>query len=177
MGINAVFKWHKWFAQGGDSVEDDEHSGSSMAARTKPKMQEVAMLVRSNHSETVVGVAVAGVQFVVKCLEVWLAVASPQRPCTSLSACPRVAGQTAGHRLAPYSLHLAPCRLFVYSSFPAWKNIYVGVGFRRQRRPTLPQGKPYGTFLTKSFTVVFQMFCVASVTKTSRLQGVQTVHR
>jgi hypothetical protein len=33
-GRSAVFKWHKLFVQGRDSLEDDEHTGRPRTART-----------------------------------------------------------------------------------------------------------------------------------------------
>jgi hypothetical protein len=40
------------FAQGRDNLEDDEHTGWPRTVRTILKIQEVAMLVRANHSQT-----------------------------------------------------------------------------------------------------------------------------
>jgi hypothetical protein len=48
----AVFKWHKRFAQGRDSLEDDEHAGRPRRVRTELKIQEVAMLMHANSSQT-----------------------------------------------------------------------------------------------------------------------------
>jgi hypothetical protein len=59
LGCNAVFKWHKRFAQGRDSLEDDEHSSQPIMVRTEPKIQEVAMLVCANRSQMVDGIAAA----------------------------------------------------------------------------------------------------------------------
>jgi hypothetical protein len=54
-----VFKWHKRFAQGRDSLEGDEHTGQPRTVRTELKIQEVAMLVRANHLQTEYKIAVA----------------------------------------------------------------------------------------------------------------------
>jgi DUF1009 family protein len=56
-----VFKWHKRFAQGRDSLEDDDHTGRPRTDRTQLKIQEVATLVRANHSQTVDEIAAAGI--------------------------------------------------------------------------------------------------------------------
>jgi hypothetical protein len=53
LGRNVVFKWHKRFEEGKDSLEDDEHTGRPRMARTELKIQEVAALVRANRSHTV----------------------------------------------------------------------------------------------------------------------------
>jgi hypothetical protein len=45
LGRSAVFKWHERFAQGRESLEDDEHTGWPRTVRTELKVQEVAMLV------------------------------------------------------------------------------------------------------------------------------------
>jgi transposase len=50
LGRSAVFKWHNRFAQGRDSLEDDEHTGRPTAVRTEIKIQEVATLVRGKRS-------------------------------------------------------------------------------------------------------------------------------
>jgi hypothetical protein len=55
-----VFKWRKYFAQGRDSLEDVEHTGRPRTVRTELKIQEVATLVRANHSQTVDEIAAAG---------------------------------------------------------------------------------------------------------------------
>jgi hypothetical protein len=47
---SAVFKWHKHFAQGRDSLKDDEHTSLPRTVRTELKIQEVATLVRANRS-------------------------------------------------------------------------------------------------------------------------------
>jgi transposase len=59
LGRSAVFKWHRRFAQGRDSLEDDEHTGRPRAVRTELKIQEVASLVRANRSQTVDEIAAA----------------------------------------------------------------------------------------------------------------------
>jgi hypothetical protein len=51
LGCSAMFKWHKRFAQGRDSLEDDEHTGRPRTVRTELKIQEVATLVCANHSQ------------------------------------------------------------------------------------------------------------------------------
>jgi hypothetical protein len=53
LGRNAVFKWHKRFAQGRDSLEDNEQTGWPKMVRTELKIQEVATLVRANRSQKV----------------------------------------------------------------------------------------------------------------------------
>jgi transposase len=47
LGRSAVFKWHQRFAQGTDSLEDDERSGRPKAVRTERKIEEVATSVRA----------------------------------------------------------------------------------------------------------------------------------
>jgi hypothetical protein len=42
LGHSAVFKWYKRFAQGRDSLEDDEHTGRPRTLRTVLRIQEVA---------------------------------------------------------------------------------------------------------------------------------------
>jgi hypothetical protein len=42
-------------------LEDDEHTGWPRMVRTELKIQEVAMLVRANHSQTVDEIAAAGI--------------------------------------------------------------------------------------------------------------------
>jgi hypothetical protein len=49
----AVFKWHKCFAQGRDSLKDDEHTIWPRKVRTELNIQEVGMLVDVNHSKVV----------------------------------------------------------------------------------------------------------------------------
>jgi hypothetical protein len=53
LGCSAVFKWHKRFAQGRDSLEGDEHTSQPRTVRTELKFQEVATLMRANRSQTV----------------------------------------------------------------------------------------------------------------------------
>jgi hypothetical protein len=48
-----VFKRHKHFAQGRDSLEDDEHTGQPRMVRTELKIQAVATLVCANRSKTI----------------------------------------------------------------------------------------------------------------------------
>jgi transposase len=59
LGRSAVFKWHKRFEEGRDSLEDDEHNGRPRMTRTELKIREVAALVRANRSHTVDEVAEA----------------------------------------------------------------------------------------------------------------------
>jgi hypothetical protein len=59
LGRNAVFKWHKRFAQGREISEDNEHTSWPRMVRTELKIQEVSMLVHANHSQTVDEVAAA----------------------------------------------------------------------------------------------------------------------
>jgi hypothetical protein len=59
LGRNAVFKWHKRFAQGRDRLEDDEHTGRPRTARTELQIQEVATLVHANRALTVDELAAA----------------------------------------------------------------------------------------------------------------------
>jgi hypothetical protein len=42
LGHSVVFKWHKLFAQGRDSLEDEEHTGQPKTVRTELKMQKIA---------------------------------------------------------------------------------------------------------------------------------------
>lgn len=58
-GRSAVFKWHQRFAQGRDSLEDDDRSGRPKAVRTERKIEEVATLVRANRSQSVDDIAAA----------------------------------------------------------------------------------------------------------------------
>jgi hypothetical protein len=44
LGHSAMFKWHKHFAQGRDSLEDDKQTGQLRMVRTELQIQEVAML-------------------------------------------------------------------------------------------------------------------------------------
>jgi hypothetical protein len=55
------FKWHQCFAQGRDSLEDDERSGLPKAVRTEHNIEEVATLVRANHSQLVNIAAAIGI--------------------------------------------------------------------------------------------------------------------
>jgi hypothetical protein len=59
LGRSVVFTWHKCFAQGRDSFEDDEHTGRPSMVRTELKIQEVATLVHANRSQTVDEIAKA----------------------------------------------------------------------------------------------------------------------
>jgi hypothetical protein len=58
LGCSAVFKWHKRFARGRDSLEE-EHIGQPRTVRTELKIQKVATLVHANCSQTVVEIAAA----------------------------------------------------------------------------------------------------------------------
>jgi hypothetical protein len=53
LGHSAVFKWQKCFAEGRDSLEDDEHTGRPRTVRIELKIQEVAILVCANRSQMV----------------------------------------------------------------------------------------------------------------------------
>jgi hypothetical protein len=59
LGRSAVFKGHKRFAQGRDSLEDGEHTHRPRTVRTELKIIEVAMLVRANHFQMVDELATA----------------------------------------------------------------------------------------------------------------------
>jgi hypothetical protein len=59
LGHSAVIKWHKHFAQGRDSLEDDEHTGRPGTVKTELKIEEVTTLVCANHSQTVDEIAAA----------------------------------------------------------------------------------------------------------------------
>jgi hypothetical protein len=48
-----VFKWHKRFTQGKDSLEIEEHTGRLRMVRTELEIQEVATLERDNRSQAV----------------------------------------------------------------------------------------------------------------------------
>jgi hypothetical protein len=61
LGHSAVFKWHKRFAQGRDSLEDGEHTGWPRTVRNKLKIQEVATLVCANSSQMVDEITAAGI--------------------------------------------------------------------------------------------------------------------
>jgi hypothetical protein len=49
----AVSKWHKHFAQGRDSLEDDEHTDRPKTVRTALKIHEIATSVHANSSQTI----------------------------------------------------------------------------------------------------------------------------
>jgi hypothetical protein len=59
LGCSAVFKWHKHFAQGRDSLQDDDHTSWPRMVRTELRIQEVAMLVRTSHAQLVYEIAAA----------------------------------------------------------------------------------------------------------------------
>jgi hypothetical protein len=59
LGRSAVFKWHKYFAQGRGSLEDDEHTGRPRTG-SELRIQEVATVVHASRSQTVDGTAAAG---------------------------------------------------------------------------------------------------------------------
>jgi hypothetical protein len=61
LGCSAVFKWRKRFAQGKDSLEDDEHTGRPRMFRTELKIQEVAMVVCANSFQSIDEIAAAGI--------------------------------------------------------------------------------------------------------------------
>lgn len=54
-----MLKWHKRFAEGRESLEDDKHTVQPRTARPELKIQEVAMFVCANHSQMVDDVAAA----------------------------------------------------------------------------------------------------------------------
>jgi hypothetical protein len=56
---SAVFKWHKRFAQGRDSLENDEHTGRPRTFRTELKTHEIETLMRASRSQTVDEIAAA----------------------------------------------------------------------------------------------------------------------
>jgi hypothetical protein len=58
-GHSGVFKWHKCFAQGRDSLEEDEHISQPRTVRTELKIQEVVTLVRTKCSQMVDEIAAA----------------------------------------------------------------------------------------------------------------------
>jgi hypothetical protein len=66
LGRSTVFKWHKCFAQGRDSLEDDEHTCRPRTVRTELKIQEVATLMRANHYQTVAEIAAAAMVLAIK---------------------------------------------------------------------------------------------------------------
>jgi hypothetical protein len=51
LGHRIVFKWCKRFAQGRESLEDDEHTSWPRTVRTELRIREVATLMRSNCSQ------------------------------------------------------------------------------------------------------------------------------
>jgi hypothetical protein len=59
LGRSVLFKWHKCFEQGRDSLEDDEHTGWPRTVRNELKIQVVVMLVHANSSQMVNEVAAA----------------------------------------------------------------------------------------------------------------------
>jgi transposase len=61
LGRSAVFKWHKRFSQGRDSLKDDEHTGRPRTVRTELKFQEVSTLVRDNRFRMVDEIAAVGI--------------------------------------------------------------------------------------------------------------------
>jgi hypothetical protein len=63
LGHNAVFKWHRYFAYGRDSLKDDKDTGRPGTVRTELKIQEVATLVHANCSQMVdeITAAAAGI--------------------------------------------------------------------------------------------------------------------
>lgn len=59
MGRSAAFKWHKRFAEGRDSLDDDAHTGRPRTARTEGKILEVQRVVRDNRSQSIDDIAAA----------------------------------------------------------------------------------------------------------------------
>jgi hypothetical protein len=59
LGCCAVFKWHRHFAQGRDSLEDDEYTGWPRMIRTELKIQEIATLMRASRSQMVAEITAA----------------------------------------------------------------------------------------------------------------------
>jgi hypothetical protein len=53
LGYSIMFKWHKYFSKGRDSLEDDEHTSRPRVVGTGLKIQELATLVRANSSQMV----------------------------------------------------------------------------------------------------------------------------
>jgi hypothetical protein len=51
LGHSAVFKWHKRFTQGRDSLKDDELTGQPRMVITELKIQEVSALVCATCSQ------------------------------------------------------------------------------------------------------------------------------
>ena len=56
---SVVFRWHWRFWQGTDSLEDGERTGRPQTVRTERKIEEISMLVRSNHSQSIDDIAAA----------------------------------------------------------------------------------------------------------------------
>jgi hypothetical protein len=54
-----VFKWYKRFAQGRETLENDEHFGWPRMVRTELNIQEVATLLCANRSQMVDEIAAA----------------------------------------------------------------------------------------------------------------------
>jgi hypothetical protein len=61
LGCSTVFKLHKYFPQGRNSLEDDKHISRPRMIRTEHKIEEIATLARANLSKTVDEVAEAGI--------------------------------------------------------------------------------------------------------------------
>ncbi|KAJ4431822.1 hypothetical protein ANN_20427 [Periplaneta americana] len=54
---SVVFRWHRRFLQGRDSLEDDVRTGRPPTIRTERRIQDVATLVRANRSQSVDDIA------------------------------------------------------------------------------------------------------------------------
>jgi hypothetical protein len=67
LGSNAVFKCNTRFAQGRDSLADDEHTDLPRTVKTEFKIQEFAMLVRAKRSQTVDSLAAAAATGISHC--------------------------------------------------------------------------------------------------------------
>jgi hypothetical protein len=59
LGRSAVFRWHKHFAQGRESLEDDENTHQETTVKTELKILQVATLVCTNHSKMIDEIAAA----------------------------------------------------------------------------------------------------------------------
>lgn len=59
MGRSAVFKWHKRFAEGRDSLDDDARTGRSRTVRTKNTILEVQRVLCEDRLQTIDDIAAA----------------------------------------------------------------------------------------------------------------------
>ena len=59
LSLSVMFRWHCLLLQGRDILEDDVHIGRLQTVRTERKIEEVAMLVRANRSQSVDDLAAA----------------------------------------------------------------------------------------------------------------------